>query len=72
MHVVRFVAPLFIIVFFSAPPPLSSIPLNLFNNLFRDILARAKNGTGKTGAYCIPILEQIDVTKDVIQVFIYS
>jgi len=36
--------------------------------LLRDILARAKNGTGKTGAYCIPILEQIDVTKDVIQV----
>jgi hypothetical protein len=36
--------------------------------LFRDVLARAKNGTGKTGAYTIPILEQIDVTKDIIQV----
>ena len=33
----------------------------------RDILARAKNGTGKTGAYTIPILEQIDATKDYIQ-----
>jgi len=33
----------------------------------RDILARAKNGTGKTGAYCIPILDQIDTTKDYIQ-----
>ena len=38
---------------------------------FRDILARAKNGTGKTGAYTIPVLEQIDPSKDVIQVFIY-
>ena len=33
----------------------------------RDILARAKNGTGKTGAYCIPILDQIDITKEFIQ-----
>merc|ERR1719163_898270 len=30
----------------------------------RDILARAKNGTGKTGAYCIPTLEQIDTSKN--------
>ena len=33
----------------------------------RDVLARAKNGTGKTGAYTIPILDQIDPTKDYIQ-----
>jgi ATP-dependent RNA helicase DDX6/DHH1 len=33
----------------------------------RDILARAKNGTGKTGAYTIPILDHIDPTKDYIQ-----
>lgn len=33
----------------------------------RDILARAKNGTGKTGAYTIPILDQIDPSKDYIQ-----
>ena len=33
----------------------------------RDILARAKNGTGKTGAYCIPILDSIDISKDYIQ-----
>jgi len=33
----------------------------------RDILARAKNGTGKTGAYTIPILDQIDITKNYIQ-----
>jgi len=48
------------------PSPIqeASIPIALSG---RDILARAKNGTGKTGAYTIPILEQIDVTKDVIQ-----
>ena len=48
------------------PSPIqeASIPIALSG---RDVLARAKNGTGKTGAYSIPILEQIDVTKDVIQ-----
>jgi len=48
------------------PSPIqeASIPIALAG---RDILARAKNGTGKTGAYTIPILEQIDTTRDVIQ-----
>jgi ATP-dependent RNA helicase DDX6/DHH1 len=40
--------------------------------MFRDVLARAKNGTGKTGAYTIPILEQINVTKDIIQVLLFD
>ena len=32
----------------------------------QDIIARAKNGTGKTGAYSIPVLEMIDPSvKDV-------
>lgn len=26
----------------------------------KDVIARAKNGTGKTGSYVIPILEKID------------
>lgn len=49
-----------------SPSPIqeASIPIALTG---RDILARAKNGTGKTGAYCIPVLEQIDPSKDVIQ-----
>merc|ERR1719495_1614850 len=48
------------------PSPIqeASIPVALSG---RDILARAKNGTGKTGAYTIPILEQIDTSKDYIQ-----
>jgi ATP-dependent RNA helicase DDX6/DHH1 len=48
------------------PSPIqeASIPMGLSG---RDILARAKNGTGKTGAYSIPLLERIDVTVDAIQ-----
>lgn len=48
------------------PSPIqeASIPIALSG---RDIIARAKNGTGKTGAYTIPILEQIDPSKEVIQ-----
>jgi len=51
------------------PSPIqeASIPIALSG---RDILARAKNGTGKTGAYSVPLLEQIDTTKDVIQAMI--
>lgn len=51
------------------PSPIqeASIPIALSG---KDILARAKNGTGKTGAYCIPVLEQIDSTKDCIQALI--
>lgn len=48
------------------PSPIqeASIPMALSG---RDILARAKNGTGKTGAYSIPILERIDTKLDCIQ-----
>lgn len=48
------------------PSPIqeASIPIALSG---KDILARAKNGTGKTGAYTIPILESVDSKKDVIQ-----
>jgi ATP-dependent RNA helicase DDX6/DHH1 len=35
--------------------------------LGRNIIARAKNGTGKTAAYVIPTLELIDTRKDYIQ-----
>jgi ATP-dependent RNA helicase DDX6/DHH1 len=48
------------------PSPIqeASIPMALTG---RDVLARAKNGTGKTGAYCIPLLERIDTEKKHIQ-----
>lgn len=51
------------------PSPIqeASIPIALSG---RDILARAKNGTGKTGAYTIPILETIDTSKEYIQAMI--
>ncbi len=44
---------------YEAPSPIQeeSIPIALAG---RDLLARAKNGTGKTGAYLIPLLEKMD------------
>lgn len=51
------------------PSPIqeASIPIALSG---KDILARAKNGTGKTGAYSIPVLEQVDPKKDYIQALV--
>nr|KAJ0196857.1 hypothetical protein LSAT_V11C700344490 [Lactuca sativa] len=53
---------------FERPSPIQeeSIPIALTGS---DILARAKNGTGKTAAFCIPALEKIDQESNVIQVF---
>ncbi|KAK6158168.1 hypothetical protein DH2020_005482 [Rehmannia glutinosa] len=54
---------------FESPSPIQeeSIPIALTGS---DILARAKNGTGKTAAFCIPALEKIDSDNNVIQVVI--
>jgi ATP-dependent RNA helicase DDX6/DHH1 len=51
---------------FDKPSPIQeeAIPIALAG---RNILARAKNGTGKTGAYVIPTLEKVDINKDHIQ-----
>lgn len=51
---------------FEKPSPIQeeSIPIALTG---RDILARAKNGTGKTAAFSIPVLEKIDTTRSEIQ-----
>ncbi|EGC28605.1 hypothetical protein DICPUDRAFT_93301 [Dictyostelium purpureum] len=51
------------------PSPIQekAIPIALAG---RDIMARAKNGTGKTASFLIPALEKTDPTKDVIQVLI--
>ncbi|KAI1286000.1 ATP-dependent RNA helicase me31b [Halotydeus destructor] len=51
------------------PSPIQefSIPNALYG---KDILARAKNGTGKTGAYSIPVLQRVDPTLDHIQALV--
>ena len=51
---------------FEKPSPIQeeSIPVALSG---RDILARAKNGTGKTAAFTIPILNKIDTNQNYIQ-----
>ena len=51
---------------FERPSPVQerSIPIILQN---RNVLARAKNGTGKTAAFIIPCLEKTDTAKNFIQ-----
>merc|ERR1712086_931489 len=51
---------------FERPSPIQeeSIPIALAG---RDVLARAKNGTGKTAAFVVPILEKADSSKNHIQ-----
>lgn len=51
---------------FEKPSPVQeeAIPIILQN---RNVLARAKNGTGKTAAYIIPCLEKTDTSKNHIQ-----
>eukprot|EP01023_Acetabularia_acetabulum_P030332 TRINITY_DN28547_c0_g1_i1.p1 TRINITY_DN28547_c0_g1~~TRINITY_DN28547_c0_g1_i1.p1 ORF type:complete len:431 (+),score=40.27 TRINITY_DN28547_c0_g1_i1:321-1613(+) len=54
---------------FEKPSPIQeeSIPIALTG---RDVLARAKNGTGKTAAFCIPVLEKVDTSKSEVQALI--
>jgi hypothetical protein len=51
---------------FEKPSPIQeeAIPIIMQN---RNVLARAKNGTGKTAAYIIPCLEKTEVEKKHIQ-----
>jgi len=51
---------------FEKPSPIQeeAIPIALTG---KDILARAKNGTGKTASFIIPVLEKVDCNKDHIQ-----
>lgn len=53
---------------FDKPSPVQEecIPLILAG---KNLIARAKNGTGKTGAYVIPTLEKLDIEKKYIQGF---
>lgn len=54
---------------YEVPSPVQeeSIPIALAG---RDILARAKNGTGKTGAYLIPLLEKTDTDQSYVQALV--
>ena len=53
---------------FEKPSPIREeiIPIALTRS---EILARAKTGTGKTAAFCIPALEKVDQGNNVIQGF---
>jgi len=51
---------------YEKPSPIQeeSIPVALAG---RDVIARAKNGTGKTAAYLIPILEKVNPDQSIVQ-----
>ncbi len=51
---------------FEKPSPIQeeAIPIILAG---KDVLARAKNGTGKTAAFIIPCLEKVDASVNAIQ-----
>jgi hypothetical protein len=55
---------------FEKPSPIQeeAIPIILAG---RDVLARAKNGTGKTAAFIIPCLEKVDTSLNQIQCTFY-
>jgi ATP-dependent RNA helicase DDX6/DHH1 len=48
---------------FEFPSPIQeeTIPFALQG---KNIIARAKNGTGKTAAYAIPLIQKVDVSKN--------
>lgn len=48
---------------FEAPSPIQeeAIPAILNN---RNIIAKAKNGTGKTAAYAIPLIQRVDANSN--------
>lgn len=54
---------------FENPSPIQeeTIPMALQN---RNIIARAKNGTGKTASYSIPVIQKIDTSKNKIQALV--
>jgi ATP-dependent RNA helicase DeaD len=54
---------------YKEPTPIqaAAIPLVLRD---RDLLGQAQTGTGKTGAFMLPILERIDATSDVTQALV--
>ena len=51
----------------SSPVQEESIPIIQSGS---DIIARSKNGTGKTGAFLIPTIDKIDVKKKKIQAMV--
>lgn len=54
---------------YEKPSPIQeeSIPVALAG---KNLIARAKNGTGKTASYSIPIIERVDTSKNIIQALV--
>ncbi len=56
---------------FTAPTPIQSEAIPIFLE-GKDIVAQAQTGTGKTAAFGLPILEQVDAEQKVVQALILT
>jgi len=57
---------------YETPMPVQEQAIPILLNSEKDLLALAQTGTGKTAAFGIPILQQIDISKKVTQALILS
>lgn len=57
---------------FKEPTPIQEATLDKISNTDRDIIALAQTGTGKTAAFSLPILNNIDASNPEVQAFILS
>lgn len=57
---------------FEQPTPIQEATLDKIANSDRDIIALAQTGTGKTAAFSLPILNNIDTDNPEVQAFILS
>ncbi|MEA1911826.1 MAG: DEAD/DEAH box helicase, partial [Spirochaetota bacterium] len=57
---------------YEKPMPVQEQAIPILLNSERDLLALAQTGTGKTAAFGIPILQNVDISKKVTQALILS
>jgi len=52
---------------FTSPTPVQEKSIPLLINEDRDLIGLAQTGTGKTAAFGLPMIQKIDVSKNIVQ-----